>query len=416
MSVPSLRFNGFSECWEVQTLGDMVQILSGYPFSSELFSQKGKKLVIPKNFTKDGYGNFSSEYLKFTTEECDTKYICNYGDLLLLLTDLTQNCELLGKPLLIKKGEGGVLLNQRIIKIECNEYLNKVFLMNFFLTENYHKIIKETASGSTVKHSSNKILSNLKITYPTILEQVKISNFLTAFDEKISQLTQKYDLLTQYKKGVMQQIFSQELRFKDDGGRDFPEWVEKALSDVGKSFNGLVGKAGDDFGSGQSYITYKQIFDSSKIDVTKFSFVEIGENEKQNKVRFGDVFFTTSSETPDEVGLCSVLLSEVNNVYLNSFCFGYRISSFEILSPLFAQFIFHSNGFREDVIKLAQGSTRYNISKISFMKTKVQLPCINEQTKIANFLTAIDNKITATQTQLKAVKQYKQGLLQHMFV
>ena len=178
----------------------------------------------------------------------------------------------------------------------------------------------------------------------------------------------------------------------------------------------MVGKAGDDFGSGQSYITYKQIFDSSKIDVTKFSFVEIGENEKQNKVRFGDVFFTTSSETPDEVGLCSVLLSEVNNVYLNSFCFGYRISSFEILSPLFAQFIFHSNGFREDVIKLAQGSTRYNISKISFMKTKVQLPCINEQTKIANFLTAIDNKITATQTQLKAVKQYKQGLLQHMFV
>jgi type I restriction enzyme S subunit len=293
------------------------------------------------------------------------------------------------------------------------------FFEQYFQTNHWHDYMK-SVSNSGARHDrmniTNESFLGLPLPYPSKPEQTKIANFLTVVDEKTTQLTQKCDLLAQYKKGVMQQIFTQELRFEDDGGQDFPEWEDKSLSDVGKSFNGLVGKSGDDFGSGQSYITYKQIFDSSKIDVNKFSFVEIGENEKQNKVTFGDVFFTTSSETPNEVGFCSVLLSEVNDVYLNSFCFGYRINSFEILSPLFAQFLFHSSGFRENVIKLAQGSTRYNISKVSFMETRVQLPCIHEQTKIANFLTAIDDKITATQTQLQAVKQYKQGLLQQMFV
>jgi len=236
-------------------------------------------------------------------------------------------------------------------------------------------------------------------------------------DEKITQLTQKYDLLTRYKKGVMQQIFSQQLRFKDNDGREFPVWEEMKLSEIGDSFNGLTGKSGDDFGSGKSYITYKQIFDNSRIDITKFSFVQIGKNEKQNKVKYGDIFFTTSSETPNEVGFCSVLLSPVNEeVFLNSFCFGYRIKSFELFNPCFASYLFKSIGFRANVVLLAQGSTRFNISKTEFMKIHIRLPSLPEQTKIANFFTALDEKINNNQAQLKALKEYKQGLLQEMFV
>ncbi len=129
------------------------------------------------------------------------------------------------------------------------------------------------------------------------------------------------------------------------------------------------------------------------------------------------MFFTTSSETPSEVGFCSVLLSHIEEeVYLNSFCFGYRIKSFELFNPYFACYLFKSSAFRSDVVVLAQGSTRFNISKTGFMKINIQLPCIEEQIKIANFLTEIDDKISQTQSQLEGTKKYKQGLLQKMFV
>jgi type I restriction enzyme S subunit len=222
--------------------------------------------------------------------------------------------------------------------------------------------------------------------------------------------------LEQYKKAVMQQIFSQKLRFKDENGRAFGAWEEKELKEIGSSFNGLTGKSGDDFGDGSSYITYKQIFSDRVIDASRFCKVQINEGEKQNKVKYGDIFFTISSETPNEVGFHSVLLSEVENVYLNSFCFGYRINSFDILDPLFAYYIFGSAKFRREVIKLAQGSTRYNISKSAFMEIKVSFPSRVEQQRIAGFLGAVDEKLAQAKAKLDAVKQYKQGLLQQMFV
>ncbi len=276
---------------------------------------------------------------------------------------------------------------------------------------------KNYNEASGVPSLSKSTIEKIEVFVPSLPEQTKIANFLTAVDDKITLLTKKADLLSQYKKGVMQQIFSQELRFKDDDGLEFPEWEEKTLGEVGNSFNGLTGKSGDDFGIGLPYITYKQIFDANQIDVTNFSFVRIDKDEKQNKVQFGDVFFTTSSETANEVGICSVLLCAVeNDVYLNSFCFGYRIKSFDLFSPYFASHFFRSPDFRLNVIVLAQGSTRFNISKINFMKIKIKLPSLPEQNKIANFLTTIDEKITNNQTQLDAVKLYKQGLLQQMFV
>ena len=177
--IPKLRFKEFDGDWEIKKLGDNISIISGFPFKSDLFSESGNKLVIPKNFTKNGYGNFTDKFSKYTIEKVDSKYICTENDLLVLLTDLTQSCELLGKPLTIKKSDGKVLLNQRVIKIDCSNILRKDFLSNFFLTEKYHKIIKKTSSGSTVRHSSNKIIQNIKLSIPSIPEQQKIATFLT---------------------------------------------------------------------------------------------------------------------------------------------------------------------------------------------------------------------------------------------
>jgi type I restriction enzyme S subunit len=261
-----------------------------------------------------------------------------------------------------------------------------------------------------------KDFTRIPFSAPTLPEQEKISDFLTAVDKRIGQLTQKKALLEDYKKGVMQQLFSQAIRFKDDHGNDFPDWEEKKLGSLGTTYSGLSGKSGDDFGSGKPYVTYKQIFDQATIDFTKCKHVQIAPKEKQNPVEQWDILFTTSSETRLEVGYTSVVLDDPGEVYLNSFCFGFRLKKQSGLLTAFARYLFHSTGIRRAIAVLGQGSTRYNLPKKELMKVVLRFPNPDEQTKIANFLSAIDRKIESVATQITDTQTFKRGLLQQMFV
>jgi type I restriction enzyme S subunit len=208
-TMPKLRFPEFRDSgeWRESKLENILELLSGYAFKSEYFSEKGKKLLTPKNFTKDGNANFSKENTKFTTEECDSRYVCKEGDLLLLLTDLTPSCELLGMPIFLKKEDGESLLNQRIVKVIPTKETSIKFLLFFFLTNSYRKRIKNTATGSTVRHSSNKIILGTSLYFPSLPEQQKIADCLTSIDEAIAAQSQMIDLLKLHKKGLMQQLF-----------------------------------------------------------------------------------------------------------------------------------------------------------------------------------------------------------------
>src|SRR5699024_1455393 len=166
------------------------------------------------------------------------------------------------------------------------------------------------------------------------------------------------------------------------------------------------------FGEGRPYIPYKTIFDDAKIDLTKLDYVRIEAGENQNSAKYGDIFFTTSSETPDEVAMSSILLDDVGEVYLNSFCFGYRLNNFSDLLPEFAQFIFRGDDFRKKTLRLAQGSTRSNISKNEVMKIEVSLPSIEEQESIAAVLSNSDKEIKLLHKQVELLKQQKKGLMQ----
>ena len=289
---------------------------------------------------------------------------------------------------------------------------NACNLMFFEYAINELRIFNESTG---VPQLTSPQLKTYRINFPDVEEQQKIASFLSAVDTKIEQLNRKKSLLEQYKKGMMQKLFIQEIRFKDENGGDYPDWEEKNLRDAGKTFNGLTGKSSEHFGSGKHYIQYLQVFENSKIDIKHFGFVEINENESQNLVRCGDVFFTISSETPQDVGVTSVLLNEVKDTYLNSFCFGYRVDR-TILSPEFARYAFRENGLRKEIIRLAQGSTRYNLSKHSLMKLKIRLPILQEQQKIANFLSTIDRKIELVAGHAEQVRSFKQGLLQQMLI
>ncbi|MEA3643850.1 MAG: restriction endonuclease subunit S, partial [Lamprobacter sp.] len=178
--------------------------------------------------------------------------------------------------------------------------------------------------------------------------------------------------------------------------REVGEWEQKQLVKIGETINGLSGKSADDFGEGQPFVTYKQVFDSAWIDFAKCGKVDIAPDEKQNVLLVGDVLFTTSSETPEEVGFASVVLNPPQELtYLNSFCFAFRPNGLLTLLAAFSCYLFRSPIYRKSVVKLAQGSTRFNISKHAFLKLKLPIPSEKEQQKIAACLSSLDALIAA---------------------
>ena len=205
------------------------------------------------------------------------------------------------------------------------------------------------------------------------------------------------------------------MRFPEFSG----EWTKTTLGKIGETFNGLTGKSGSDFGQGSPYITYKSIFDNSKIDLSRVEYVTITDAERkkqtQNEVQYGDIFFTTSSETPDEVGMTSVLLDEVKDCYLNSFCFGYRLNSITDVLPEYMRFYLRSNTIRRRLFVLAQGSTRFNISKGEVMGLTIKLPGTAEQRKIAQLLTMIEDRIATQIKIIEDLKKLKSAISKHLF-
>jgi type I restriction enzyme, S subunit len=205
-----------------------------------------------------------------------------------------------------------------------------------------------------------------------------------------------------------------ELRFPEFN--DEKKWEIKQLVNLGDTISGLSGKSGDDFGTGKPFVTYKQVFDNAYINLSKCAKVNISENENQNKLQKGDVLFTTSSEIPNEVGFASVLIDlPTEPTYLNSFCFSFRPKNLENLIPEFSRYLFHSSIYRKSISVLAQGSTRYNISKGAFLNLKLPIPKSKEQKKIADCLSSLDDVISAQSQKIDGLKDHKKGLMQIFF-
>ena len=171
-------------------------------------------------------------------------------------------------------------------------------------------------------------------------------------------------------------------------------WEQRELGKLGNTFTGLSGKTKEDFGHGNAkFITYMNVFSNPISDFNGTERVEI--DDKQNQVRFGDVFFTTSSETPEEVGMSCVWLDNTENIYLNSFCFGYRPT--EKIDPYYLAFMLRSPSIRKEFMFLAQGISRYNISKTKVMEMKIPIPELAEQVKVGEFFKELDSLITLHQ-------------------
>ena len=191
----------------------------------------------------------------------------------------------------------------------------------------------------------------------------------------------------------------------------------KTLGELGEFYGGLSGKSKDDFSNGNAkYVTYMNIVSNIAINININTFVKIREDETQNKVEYGDTLFTGSSETPDEVGMSSVMTKKIDEpLYLNSFCFGFRLNDKNIFLPEFLKYLFRDKEIRKQIIKTGSGVTRFNISKKRFAKIIIPIPpiCVQEEiVRILNNFTELEAELEAElETRKKQYSHYTHKLL-----
>ena len=230
-------------------------------------------------------------------------------------------------------------------------------------------------------------VESMEIYLPSLLEQEQIGAYFNHLDNLIT-LHQRQPFL--HSTPDISLIVQLTLSFYTFS------WEQRKLGEMGQTYTGLSGKTKDDFGHGQArFVTYMNVFSNPISNPEMTEPIEI--DPKQNEVEVGDVFFTTSSETPEEVGMSSILLEKRGKTYLNSFCFGFRPS--EKIDSYYLAYMLRSESTRAKIILLAQGISRYNISKNKVMEIAVSLPSLDEQKMIGQYFSQLDNLITLHQRQ-----------------
>ena len=296
--------------------------------------------------------------------------------------------------------------------------LEQLYLHYLLQSPSVKTILETKITGSAQPGLNSSFCHNFPIEIVPLPEQKKIASILTSVDEVIENTQKQIDKLQDLKKATMNELLTKGIghtEFKNGmSERVSEEWETFSIEELGKFYSGLTGKTSKDFGSGSPFITYMQVYSQTLSSKDKFNLVRVSEEENQSKVEYGDILFTTSSETPDEVGMTSVFLELDCSPYLNSFCFGLRPSSNEKLNPHFANHFFRGDEFRESIRPLAQGSTRYNLSKENLKKLRVTVPPLPEQKKIASILTSFDKVIEVKQRKLRQTQSLKKSLMQDL--
>ncbi len=287
---------------------------------------------------------------------------------------------------------------------------DKGFVCHYINTRTKH-LREVIATGNGQPNLNTTLIREIAIPYPPLPEQRAIATALSDMDALLDALDRLTAKKRDLKHAAMQQLLTGQTRLPGFHG----EWEVKALGNLGSTFGGLTGKTNADFGEGSGhYITFMNVMTNVVIDCDTFERVKVSPTESQNRVMKGDLLFNGSSETPEEVAMCSVLTADVPNLFLNSFCFGFRLRGGAEADGLFLAFYLRSTEGRELMKSLAQGSTRYNLSKAALLKSPLHLPPLPEQTAIAAVLTDMDLELAVLEQRLAKIRALKQGMMQQL--
>ena len=408
MNIPKLRFPEFKGEWEWNKLGDLLEFKNGINASKEQYGIGYKFINVLDILNNDFITHDKIIGSVNVDEETVNKFPVSYGDILFQRSSETR--EEVGTASVYLDKENIATFGGFVIRGKKIGDYEPVFLNRLLKTDLSREQITSKSGGSTRYNVGQEILSTITLPFPTLPEQTRIASFFTVIDKKISELKQKKALLEQYKKGVMQKLFSQELRFKDIDGKDFPDWEKKKLGEV---FYSEKGKG----------ISKNKVVEDGKYDCvlygelyTKYSEVIFEVESKTNeldgiKSEIGDLLIPSSTTTTG-IDLANVTALNKKDVLLGGDITVLR-SNEKINNIFYAYYL--SNHKKEEIASYAQGSTIVHLYYSHIKDMDIDLPCLPEQTKIANFLSSIDEKINRTQKQIAQAEVWKKGLLQQMF-
>lgn len=400
MTSPKLRFKEFGGDWKLENLGDSFSLISGYAFPSTSSVDSGAKWLKIADVGIQEMTPNNPSYLPLGYLDKYSQFIVNKNDYVIALTRPILNKKL--KIAQVGNLYDGALLNQRVAKIHSKNN-NLDFIYSLLQKSKTVEELENSIAGTDPPNLSLNDVKEIKLAFPSKEEQTKIASFLSAVDEKIKQLTQKHELLSQYKQGMMQKLFSQQIRFRADDGGEFGEWeyvkIGKYIKEIKEN-----SKIQDEYevltSSRKGLVRQGEYFEGSRLaDRDNIGFNIIHPNQITYRSRSDDGLFFFNM---NKLGITGII-----STYYPVFTMDNGDTRF------LAEYL---NFHKQEYIKYAVGTSQLVLSINELKNMKFYIPCSDEQTKIANFLSAIDQKIKMVAQQLEESKQWKKGLLQQMFV
>lgn len=399
MTAPKLRFKEFDGDWTKYKIAEATEYLvDGTHFSPK--STDGEfKYITSKNIRNDGLDLTNISYISKDEHESIYKRCkVQLGDILLTKDGAnTGNC-----CLNTLDEEFSLLSSVAVLRGKKQSFDNK-FILQILQSDLGQNTIVSSMSGQAITRITLTKLKDYSFHFPEFTEQTKIATFLSAVDEKISQLSQKLHLLGQYKQGMMQKLFSQQIRFNADDGSEFGEWESKTLGEIIKFVNGKGHE--NDVDSDGSYTLINSKFLSTNGSVAK-------KVNKCNQKVMNDSLVMVMSDVPNGKALAKVMYIQDGS----KFALNQRIGMFIFYKDHYPKFFQYQLNRHQYYLAFDSGVGQTNLKKEDVLNCPILVPCIEEQTKMANFLSSIDQKIDVVSEQLEQAKLWKKGLLQQMFV
>lgn len=427
--VPKLRFGEFKQEWEKTALGTLGSYTKGFAFKSADYRKDGTRIVRVSDLAARKIKTDNEKVYLCSKQAADFgKWSINRSEIIITTVgsrpDLRESA--VGRAIYVNNdGEG--LLNQNMLKFRPAEEHSNYFTFSQLNTPRYIDYISDIKRGNANQANITvKDLLDFPLHTTTLPEQEKIAAFLTSVDDRIDQLKRKKSLLQDYKKGVMQKLFSQELRFKDDHGKPYPDWEEKKLGEVytyqttnsysrdklnyesGEVYNIHYGdihtKFRCHFHLSNEYVPYL----NSEIDAEKI--------KPESFLQVGDIVLADASEDYADIGK-SIEVIDLGDAKVVAGLHTYILRpDTSKISKGFGAYLMQARPTRLEVMRIAQGTKVLGLPKAYLSFITLNIPHPDEQTKIANFLSTLDQKIEQIDTQITHTQTFKKGLLQQMFV
>ena len=397
------------EGWDVTSLSDAFQNLEAGVSVNSDERQNAYFFVLKTSAISDGLINIDEAKPVVKKEYARLKCPVKKGSIIISRMNTPQ---LVGACGYVAEDAKGYFLPDRLWQVVNSKPEKYDFRwLNYLLNQyRYKNAIHAVATGTSnsMKNISKERLLEIRIPRPSIEEQKFIVEAISDIETLIYDLEKLIKKKRNIFTGTMQSLLSGKIRISDS------LWEKYVIGDIGDFYSGLTGKSKDDFGKGNArYITFLNVLNNTVIDISKLESVQVNEDEYQNEVLKGDLFFNTSSETPEEVGMCAVLMDSIRNTYLNSFCFGFRLKTKKV-HALFFSYYFNSQEGRKIMRVLAQGATRFNLSKDYFSQTEIELPPYEDQVEIAQTLADMEGDILSLEKKCLKYKAMKQGMMEEL--